>query len=363
MAITTLATANTTIGPAQYADMAQALAPRFLVDGPTDLQPSMRSNTITLNPGAALAAGTRLRVSGTTSVALPAGTLFSKTYVVIIRIDWSKGANDSATLTYLPWSSSMVNTTNSPDTSKINRIPGVMYDAVICQVTQGIGITFGVVDLRPWGGDGGPLRVSQGGLDQPGLIDARPGTMISTERGQYTKRLDSDGVWRDVGTPSNPWKMWTPTLRYYGSNAPDGKTDGTPVYLGTQGTYSGRYRIVDGMLDGFVQITTGSGADFGTGPITMDVPLPCAAWQADTWSMGHIYTDKSFGADKPLDWHSEVLVKAGWTRGLLFTNPSGEYSDLMFHSADVGNGKGRPKLVGAKSIGAVYTYNVTYPVE
>lgn len=40
MAFTAIATANTTIGPAQYADMAQALAPRFLVDTPNDLQPS-----------------------------------------------------------------------------------------------------------------------------------------------------------------------------------------------------------------------------------------------------------------------------------------------------------------------------------
>lgn len=364
MAITALATANTTIGPAQYADMAQALAPRFLVDGPLDLRPSMSGNTLTLNPGAALAAGTRLRVSGSTSVTLPSATLITRTYVVVVRVDWSKGYSDAATLTYLPWSSSMVNSTSSPDVNKINRIPGVMYDAVICQVTRGTGI-MDMVDLRLWGGDGGPLRVSQAGLDQPALIDARSGTMISTERGTFTKRLDSDGVWRDVGTPSNPWKMWTPTLRYYGDTPPDGNSGGTPVGLGTGGTYNARYRVVDGMLDGFVSITAGTGNQFGKGPITFDLPLPCSNWQPDVWNEGHIYTSKENGGDGNFDWVAQALIKAGWTRALIFAPYSGDFNNLHPHRSSITGaaGEGVPFIKGGWSVGSVYTFHVSYPVS
>lgn len=364
MAITALATANTTIGPAQYADMAQALAPRFLVDGPTHLQPSYSSGVVSLQTGAALAAGTRLRVSGTTSVAIPSVASGSRTYSVVIRVDWSKGAADAATLVAVP--STTVNSTSTPNTGQINRIPGVLYDALVAQVTRYAGSTSGyLVDYRTWGGDGGPLRVTDGALTAPGPLDARVGTIISTDRGLFTKRLDNDGVWRDVGTASNPWKLWTPTLRYYGNNAPNGTSGGTPVNLGTGGAYNARYRVVDGMLDGFVGVTTATGNQFGTGPITFDLPLPCSNWQPDVWNEGHIYTSTANGGDGSFDWLAQVLIKAGWTRALIFAPHSGEYSNLQPHrsSATGAAGEGIPRIVGGWSVGAVYTFHVSYPVS
>jgi hypothetical protein len=345
--------------------MAQALAPRFLVDAPTHLQPAYSAGVVSLQTGAALAAGTRLRVSGTTSVSIPSVASGSRTYSVVIRVDWSKGAADAATLVAVP--STVVNSTSTPNSGQINRIPGVLYDALVAQVTRYAGSTTGyLVDYRTWGGDGGPLRVTDGALTAPGPLDARVGTIISTDRGLFTKRLDNDGVWRSVGTASNPWKLWTPTLRYYGEVGPNGTSGGNPVFLGTNGSYSGRYRVVDGMLDGFIQITTGAGADFGSGSITMDLPLPCANWQADTWSTGHIFTDTTHGGDGNFDWVSQALVKAGWTRALLFAPVSGDFGDLKVHRAVApggGNGTGYPVILGGKSIGTVYTYNVTYPVD
>lgn len=365
MAFTALATANTTIGPSQYADMAQALAPRFLVDTPTHLQPSYSSGTLYVQPGAALIAGTRVRATGTESIAVPAVASGSRTYAVVIRVDWSKGAADAARLVVLQ--SATVNTSAAADATKINRIPGVMYDALLCTVTRQAGYSSatGFVDYRTWGGDGGPLRVTDQALLTPGLLDARAGTFISTDQGAYTKRLDNDGVWRAVGTDSNPWRIWTPTFRFYGTTPPNGTTGGTPVTLGTQGTYSGRYRVVDGMLDGFVQVTTGTGNQFGTGAITFDLPMPCASWQADTWSNGHIYTDTSNGGDKNLDWPAQVLVKAGWTRGLIFAPVSGDFVNMEAHrsSSTGGPGEGIPYVAGGWSVGAVYTFNVTYPVN
>lgn len=378
MAFTTLATANSTIGPSQYADMAQALAPRFVVDSPTDLQPSWNSGRLSIQPGAALVSGIRVRATGSNSITLPTASIFQGQvhYVVALRIDWTKGANDAASLVYFEWpaggAGTLINSSTTPNTAKINRIPGVLYDAVLARVIVGTNVNqqTAMVDFRMWGGDGGPLRVSGAvvGLENEylRLLDARAGTVISTDRNLYTLRLDDDGVWRAVGTASNPWKIWTPTLRHYGGVPPNGVSGGTAVYLGTNGTYSGRYRVVDGMLDGFVQITTGSGADFGSGSITMDLPLPCANWQADTWSNGHIFTDTTHGGDGNFDWISQALVKAGWTRALLFAPVSGDYGDLKVHRAIApggGNGTGYPTILGGKSIGSVYTYNVTYPVD
>lgn len=364
MALTAIATANTTIGPAQYADMAQALAPRFLVDTPTDMQPSYSNGQVTIQPGAALVAGTRVRATGTNSVTIPTPASGSVVYSICLRVNWNNPASSAVELVAI--GGNTINTTSSFDARKINRIPGVVYDAFICAVQRTAGSSNAPMwDLRMWGGDGGPIRVTQQGLGSANFLDARAGTMISTDNGQFTKRLDADGTWRDVGTPSNPWKLWTPAFRYYGKDAPDGRSGGNQVYLGTQGSYSGRYRVVDGLLEGFVQVTTGTGANFGSGPITMDLPLPCAGWQPDTWSMGHIYTDRSFGAPSSLDWHSEVLVKAGWTRGLLFAPVSGAYNDMKFHAATVDGrpGSGTPRIDNAPSTGAIYTYNLSYPVD
>lgn len=362
MALTALATANTTIGPSQYADMAQALAPRFLVDTPTALQPSYSSGTVTLQPGACLIAGTRVRATATESVAVPSVSSGTKTYTVVIRVDWAKGT-DAASVVCLP--TTTVNNSTSPNTAYINRIPGVLYDAVIATVTRQAGYTSATsfTDYRAWGGDGGPLRVSDAALLNPSMLDARAGTFISTDKGVYTKRRDNDGVWRTVGTDSNPWRIWTPTMRYYGSSEINGTSGGTVVQLGSGAVCQGRYRIVDGMLDGYVQIIPSGQNQFGTGALTIDLPLACANWQPDTWSMGHIFTTQG---DGHYDWHAEVLIKAGWTRGMIWTNPAQDNARLEPHRSSDQSGKagtGIPFIAGGWSVGSVYTFHINYPVE
>lgn len=365
MALTALATANTTIGPSQYADMAQALAPRFLVDTPTALQPSYSSGTVTLQPGACLIAGTRVRATSTESVSVPSVSSGTKDYTVVIRVDWSKGT-DAASVVCLP--TTTVNNSTSPNTSYINRIPGVLYDAVVATVTRQAGYSAAVsfVDYRAWGGDGGPLRVSDAALLNPSMLDARAGTFISTDKGLYTKRLDNDGVWRAVGTDSNPWRAWTPTLRYYEKTVPNGTSGGTVAGLGNGGWSTARYRIVDGMLDGYIYVSPGAtGATLGTGALTIDMPVPCANWQTDTWSMGHLYTT-GYGGDGSYDWHLEMLVKNGWTRGLLFTNPSELNARLETYKAqsafNPGTGSGTPYIKGGFPVGPI-TIHASYPVD
>jgi hypothetical protein len=368
MAITALATQNTTVGPAQFADMVSVLQAPFVVDGPNDLKPTVGSNgTVTVAAGSAHAGGTRIHSTTAVNVTVPVPTSGGLWYAIVVRINWATG---TPTVAVVPGTSStiLLNTAGGYQNARVNRIPGVAYDALVAVAYMSAGSATPSVmhDMRMYGGDGGPLVVSQSGLTNASLLDARVGTWITTPDAKYTKRKGDDGTWNDVGSNANPWKLWTPTLRYYEAQGPNGTSGGTSVFLGTNGSYSGRYRVVDGLLDGFVQITTGAGANFGSGSITMDLPLPCAAWQADTWSTGHIYTDTTHGGDGNFDWVSQALVKAGWTRALLFAPVSGDFGDLKVHRAVApgeGNGSGYPVILGGKSIGTVYTYNITYPVQ
>lgn len=368
MAITALATQNTTIGPAQFADMTEVLTARFKVDGPTHLKPTLGGGgVVQVSAGAGTVGGSRVRSTAVESVTIPAVSAGQTWYSVCLRVDWSTSVGKIVAVKGTS-SAVSINSTGSADPAKINRIPGVMYDALICNVLRTpSGVTV-LNDMRMYGGDGGPYIVSDNALSSPASLDARPGTWIATEKALLTKRLDSDGVWRAVGTESNPWKQWTPTIRFHGKEAPDlGKSGGgSPVSLGTGGEASGRYRVVDGMLDGFISATTGAGANFGIGALSFDLPLACVGWQPDVWSDGHIWFAKTTTlGDRDLDFPAQALIKAGWMQAQMFTPERGTASNMMPHinSWDGGAGTGFPFVLGGWSTGSVYSFHVAYPVE
>lgn len=363
MAFTALATSNTTIGPSQYADMTSVLTTPFKVDGPNDLYPSYRGNTVSVQPGAAFAAGTRLRSTATETVTVEPQTAGLRFDAIVVRIDWS---NPAPKLVAVKGTSSTiyVNPSTTPDVNRINRIPGVMYDALIAVVrVTSTGIN-NITDFRVYGGDGGPYVVSPAAMSSPNFLDARKGTWIATDQATETKRLDADGVWRNIGSAANPWRDWTPTIRYWGKNPVTGAKGGTVASLGTGGKASGRYRVVDGILDGFVSITTAAGNQFGTGALTFDLPLPCADWQPDIWIGGHIYTSTANGGDGNFDWPAQALIKADWNVALMFAPAAGDYSDMKVHMASWtgGPGEGVPRILRGWSVGAVYFFKVSYPV-
>lgn len=365
MAITALATANTQIGPAQFADLTTPLEIPFRVDTDSDLRPSRSGRTITVASGAGHAGGSRIRSTASEQVTVDAQSAGQRWDAICIRIDWS---TSTASLVAIKGSASSVtvNRTSAPNEAQINRIPGVMYDALIATVRVALtGVTV-MNDMRLWGGRGGPYRIPDASIDSLTLLDAPVGTWVATDKATQTRRLDDDGTWRGVGTVSNPWHTWTPTLRYYGANPPNGTSGGTVAGLGSNGSMSARYRVVDGMLDGYVYISPGpTGATLGRGQITIDLPLACASWQEDTWSMGHLYT-RGYGGDGNYDWPMQCLVKKGWTRGGLWTNPIANDVRLEPYRAQsgVGNGgagSGTPFIKGGFPVGDI-TMHMSYPV-
>lgn len=365
MAITALATQNTQVGPAQYADMAEVLTAPAKVDSVTDLRPTRSTGrSLTIAAGAGTAGGSRIRSTGVETVTLDAQSSGTRWDAVCLRIDWST-SEVRPVVVKGSGSTIPINTSSAADPAKVNRIPGVLYDHMICCCAVAASGISTLIDYRMWGGDGGPYRVTADALGSPTLLDARPGTKIATDQETLTKRLDDDGTWRSVGTVANPWKEWSPTLRFYGNTPPNGTSGGTVAGLGNGGRSSAKYRIVDGMLDGYVYIQPGAtGATYGDGFLTIDMPVACADWQEDTWSMGHLYTF-GYGGDGNFDWHAELLVKRGWRRGMVFTNPIANDVRLQGMRAQRpqgGSGTGIPFIQGGFTVGTLI-FHVNYPVD
>lgn len=362
MAITALATQNTQIGPAQFADMAEVLTAPAKVDSPTDLRPTRGTGrSLTIAAGAGTAGGSRIRSTGVETITLDAQSSGTRWDAVCLRIDWStsvvrpvvvKGAG-----TTIP-----INTSSAADPAKVNRIPGVLYDHMICCCSVAASGISNLIDYRMWGGDGGPYRVSEGALGSPTLLDARPGTWIATDQSTLTKRLDDDGTWRSVGTQANPWKTWTPTLRYYGSGTPNGVSGGTVAGMGNGGSLTGRYRIVDGVVDAYAYCSAGStGATWGDGSMTMDLPVAASNAMGNLWAMGHLFTT-GYGGDGSFDWHAEGLIQNNWTRMMLWTNSRIDDNRLLPYRCQRpqgGPGTGVPYINGGYPVG-IWTFHINY---
>lgn len=369
MTITALGTANTTIGPQQYADMTQSLTAKFKVDGPNDFKPTISGLRVTIAAGSGFAAGARIVSNAVESMTITPPASGSMWYVVCVRVNWNNSQAQIVALSGTSDSLPPYTRSGSGNSGSINRIPGVIYDGLlaIVKVSAGRSSIDSLYDLRMWGGDGGPYRVTTSGLAQAQWLDARVGTWISTDRGSDTKRLDDDGTWRSVGTQSNPWKTFNPVMRFYDRESFNGTSGGKEVGLGSAPQVVGKYRVVDGLLDGMVSIRSGSQNQFGAGMLTIDLPLPCAPWQPDVWCMGHIYWDRTNGGSTERDWHAELLIKAGWTRALIWAPASSSDARLVPHmSSGQGTGAagtGFPHNPGGWSAGSVYTFKLSYPVN
>lgn len=370
MAITALATQNTTVGPTQFADMMWAMDTPCKVDSAADLRPTLGANRqISIAPGAGMVGGSRVRSTSVETVTLDTVSSGSRWDVVCLRVDWLAG---TAAIVVVKGTSSGFNTVTSgtsPDTSKVNRLPGIMYDLqlAICKVT-----TSGVsemVDGRMWGGDGAAFFVSQSLIDNTWTMGwCKPGTTIQTDKGQYTKRLDNDGTWRSIGTAANPWIDWTPTLRYWEDKPNTGNPNDAAgiVNLGGSSTCRGRYRIDSGYLTGKISIVKGVNSVFGWGPLTVDLPKPVAAGWWDLWWGGHIYLDKRSQGSGVWDFACQLSSRGGSSVGAIWAPYGSGNVELRLHRAadsSFGNGTGSPYINGAISDGDVYAFDISYPVD
>lgn len=183
---------------------------RFRVEGPSHWQLSASgttARTVNIAPGRASCCGVWDSTTAVDTVTVAANATSSdRLDAVVATFDWSNMTVAFKVIQGGPNQVPLVNSNggNVVDNSRVNRLPGVRYDAILGYVRVRPGVnnlaSGDIYDLRPWGGYGGALSVPQTQL----LInqDMDPVTRIfDTSRGHHWIRKD-DNLWFDgwVGT-------------------------------------------------------------------------------------------------------------------------------------------------------------------
>lgn len=158
--------------------------------------------TVSIAPGLAVGCGVRAFNTGPAQVTSPVNsTTTTRWDAIVARFNWDA---ESVSFLALPGSSQTLPpiTTSTSDAARINRIPGVMYDALIgvATIDPGTG-AFGsndLFDVRPFGGEGA-LVVPQGFFAEQ--VDAAPGTRLIIEASGRQLLRSSTG-WR-LGAPED----------------------------------------------------------------------------------------------------------------------------------------------------------------
>lgn len=118
--------------------------------------------------------------------------------VVVATFDWNAGTVSFGVIQGTA-SPPAINTTTTVDTTKINRIPGVRYDAVLALVTisngQGALATSNIADIRVWGGQSGALYT---GTENGSLLDCPQGTYLICQS-PYGR------LWRQSSSGGSGW--------------------------------------------------------------------------------------------------------------------------------------------------------------
>lgn len=159
---------------------------RFRVASSTDWLVAANTGatrTVTVAAGSGFACGVNDSTTAQDSLTFTANGGGSTRYdAVVATFDWSA---NSVTFQVIAGTTSppAVNTTTSVVTTKINRIPGTRYDAVlaIVQVRSGVGAFSAgdVFDCRMWGGYSGPMTgTKELTTAMLGVLDGLPGSEV-----------------------------------------------------------------------------------------------------------------------------------------------------------------------------------------
>jgi hypothetical protein len=201
--------------------------PPFSVADSTDWLPTVNTGTartINVAPGRGQACGVYEDTDAQETVAFAAnsgaGTRFD---YLVATFNWATKTRIFRALTGTVGAYPVINTSiTTTDSAKVNRVPGVQYDAIIAavQVPVGRGIFQPgdlVADMRPWGGAAGPLvsnvtsalrsslhlpigaQVQVSGLE---VVQRQPnGTLLSTRPGLMVVGTGTQAINRDAYDP------------------------------------------------------------------------------------------------------------------------------------------------------------------
>ena len=364
---------NGILTPADYAHMVRRGAAPFVVDDQWALRPSMSGDQVTVADGYCWVAGTLVRFSRET-ITVPRGSSSNSEWGVVLQLDWSNAASP-VKLAVADVTAQNVSTSSS--SGVFRRVPGVRQDSMICIVRGSTNRK--LLDGRVWGGDGGPFFVEESAWSDPRAVffNLQKGARICpTSDVELVKVLNGSGEFEVLGGGSKRWQSFTPTLitqgDYYGSL--DGNRVDREVQLGSGGTMSGRFRVVDGVLHGYVHVYTGNNPSFGHGYIGMQLPMPMSTWLPEVNAAGYIAINPAavVGAipGQPAELPASMRIFSGAKYALLFIAKNGTDGVFWAHrvkrdssDSNFAYGIPAPKNASASPHGVRYKFAFEYPVD
>ncbi|MGK9270503.1 hypothetical protein KXR83_05820 [Williamsia muralis] len=341
----------------QEANRFSRIAPPFLVAGPTSMAVTSTSGTraVSVSTGTAQVCGVTVTSDAATALTFASNSSSARLDVVVLRITWS-GATSSAEIAVKQGAA------GSSTPPALTRSVGVLYEAPLAVVRVGTSVTTitnaNIFGVATYAGVGGRLRIAQESYCT--IADAATGAEMVIEGSSRVYRRNSDGSWTLITDVLSTWRFFDPILRYKGA----GSSQPGTAFLGTGGVRRGRYKIVDQMLLGEIEVRTGgAGWNFGQGDLTLDLPpgYPPDTYFADRWQEGHLYTTRQ----ALMDWPVQMLVKGGETNGLLYAPTSGADCRMKpMRSTDAsGNvGNGIPYIADNHSEPMVIVVNLCYSI-
>lgn len=338
------------------------VAPPFIVDnGTSHLKVTTLggwTRQVSVAAGTAQCCGVTATESAATTLAHAANS--SGTFrldVVVMKFTWA-GASSAVALEIKQGAP------GSATPPSLTRTPGAVYEAPLAVVRVNNGVTSiaagNIYDVRAFGGLGGPLRIADETYVQ--TVDGHAGAELVIDGVTPTRlwRKQLSGTWVLDTEVAYPWTYFDPVLRYAGGG---GVAAGT-VNLGAGGVRRGRYKIINGMLMGEVEIRKGTVGDyFGRGDLRIDLPpgYPPSTYFTDQWNDGNMVT--AYGGAQW--WGVQLLLRGGDTTAPIFAPTSvSDCRMLPWRAADSGGGAGTgiPTISGQHSSASVLCAQLYYPV-
>lgn len=255
-----------TVNEVQEASRFALAGAKAVVTDQRDFKPTSSGvRGVNLAPGAALVCGVWVSDSAVTSVSVPPNTAsLSRLDVIVMRLTW---AGDESSVVF-DIKSGVTGSTTLPS---LTRIPGGVYEFPMAVVRVRPNVSniaaSDVMDVRVWGGSGGPFMAAQhehiGVVDLPVNADLQAGVMgyrvtANNGTGRTTLTVESGDAL--------PWTAYDPILW---------TQDRVVANLGAGGVRRGFYQLNPQTRTCSVrfEIRTGTGfVDFNTGAFGIDLP-------------------------------------------------------------------------------------------
>lgn len=299
--VTTLSGFKGTVTEVQEATRFSLAGAKAIAAGPADLKPTSTGvRSVTIAAGAALVCGVHYSDNSSQTISVGANAGASpRLDVIALRFVWA-GDNSAASLVVKP---GVVGSSTPP---ALTRVPGGTYEFPLAVVRVRPSVSAiaaaDVMDVRVWGGSGGPFWASQ--IEYVSIADLPVAAELEVGTTRYTVTAN-DGAGNTTlsltSAAALPWTAYDPVMQ---------SNDG-PVNLGAGGIRTGRYQLdpATNTCHVIFEIRTGTGTrNFGKGPFKISLPPGIRPSNVfiDMWGEGLLNTNVGDGF---YNWLVKYLIR------------------------------------------------------